>query len=326
MSGSNPSNRQTPQSRAEPLQRAEATALAEDLIDNVATAVIGHRETIRHVVEALIAGGHLLLADVPGVGKTTLGRSLAASVASDFQRIQFTPDLLPADVTGVNVFNKKTREFEFQPGPIFANIVLADEINRSPPKTQAALLEAMEETQVTVDGTQHAVPRPFTVVATQNVIESEQTYELPSAELDRFMKRLSLGYPDPTAEADMLDAVLGSPPEDKLSPVTDVTTLRRVQETVSTITVEDPVRDYAVRVADYTRSRATVGVSPRGVLQLLRASQARALVDGRDYVTPDDIKAEAVPTLEHRIIPDAQSQQTATALVTNALETVSVRS
>ena len=325
MSGSNTPDHQTPAGSVEPLNHSEATALAEDLIDSVATAVIGHRDTVQHVVETLLAGGHILLADVPGVGKTTLGRALAASVDSDFQRIQFTPDLLPTDVTGVNVFNKKSREFEFQPGPVFANVVLADEINRSPPKTQAALLEAMEEQQVTVDGTDHGVPQPFTVVATQNVIDSEQTYTLPTAELDRFMKQLSLGYPEQGDEAAMVDAMLSTSPEETIDPVTDVVTLNRAQQTVTTITVEEPIRDYAVRLAGYTRSQAAVGVSPRGVLQLLRAAQARALFNGREYVTPDDVKTVAAPTLTHRVVTDDHSQQTAQQLVASALETIAIR-
>lgn len=325
MSGSNSPDQRVSQSQVEPLDRTTATTLADDLVDAIATVVIGHRETVQHVIETLLAGGHILLADVPGVGKTTLGRAVAAAVASDFQRIQFTPDLLPADITGVNVFDKKTQEFEFQPGPVFANVVLADELNRSPPKTQTALLEAMEERQVTVDGTAYELPRPFTVVATQNVIDSEQTYALPTAELDRFMKQLSLGYPEQAAEAAMIDEMLAVSPEEALEPVTDAETLLRAQQTVTTIAVEEPVRNYAVRIADYTRKQAAVGVSPRGVLQLIRAAQARAVFNGRAYVTPDDIKTVAVPTLAHRIVPDDHAQQTAQQLIESALETIAIR-
>lgn len=325
MSGSDSSGQRDPLPQVEPLDQAVATELADDLVDAITTVVLGQRETVQHVVETLLAGGHLLLADVPGVGKTTLGRALAASVAAEFQRIQFTPDLLPADVTGVNVFNKKTREFEFQPGPVFANVVLADEINRSPPKTQTALLEAMEEQQVTVDGTIHDIPRPFTVVATQNVIDTEQTYTLPTAEIDRFMKQLSLGYPDPADEATIIDELLTTTPEEALDPVTDAETLRRAQRTVATIAVEEPIRNYAVRLAGYTRKQAAVGVSPRGVLQLTRAAQARALFNGRSYVTPDDIKAVALPTLSHRVVTDDHAQQTAQQLITSALETIAIR-
>ena len=297
--------------------------LVADLEANVAEVIVGHEDVVEHVVTAMLGRGHVLLDDVPGVGKTMLARSIATSIDCRFRRIQFTPDLLPTDVTGVNVFNQKTREFEFQPGPVFGNVVLGDEINRAPPKTQSALLEAMEEVQVTVDGETRTLPDPFTVIATQNATEPNRTYDLPFAELDRFMKKLSLGYPDPEDEAELLGRTVGHHPIESLEPVTDRETIVAARETVAEIRVEKPVREYATRLAGYTREHARIGVSPRGTIALLRAAQARAAANGREYVIPDDIQTEAPVVLPHRIKTDDRDRDGAT-VVGNALELVPV--
>ncbi|AEH38015.1 AAA family ATPase [Halopiger xanaduensis] len=307
----------------EPLPIPTVTELCEDISANVSRVIVGHDDVIDHVVIALLARGHVLLDDVPGVGKTMLARSIATSVDCEFQRVQFTPDLLPADVTGVNVFNQKTREFEFQPGPVFGNIVLGDEINRAPPKTQSALLEAMEEEQVTVDGRTRPLPDPFTVIATQNAVEPNQTYELPLAELDRFMKKLHLGYPTPEEETELLGRTVGHHPIESLEAVTDRETVVRARETVAGVRVEKPVRAYAARLADYTRENARIGVSPRGTIALLRAAQARAVAEGREYVLPDDVQTEARAVMRHRIQTDDRDRD-GDAVVEDALERVSI--
>ena len=301
----------------------DATRVATDVIENVEKVIVGHHDEIEHLVAGVLGRGHVLLEDVPGVGKTMLARAVAASVDGAFKRIQFTPDLLPTDVTGVNVFNQKTQEFEFRPGPIFGNVVLGDEINRAPPKTQSALLEAMEEGQVSVDGTTHAVPQPFTVIATQNTVEQNRAYDLPMAELDRFMTKLHLGYPGEREEADMLGKVVGHHPIEELSPVASIDALAAARDTVAGVTVEQSIREYATRLARFTRERAQLGVSPRGSLSLLRAAQGRAVLEGRAYVVPDDVQQEAPVVLPHRIQTDS-SDQTADALVAEALETVAV--
>jgi MoxR-like ATPase len=305
----------------EPLPIDAAGEVAGDVIANVERVMVGQRATVEHVFGALLAGGHVLIEDVPGVGKTMLVRALARSVDSSFGRIQFTPDLLPADVTGVSVYNQKAEAFEFRPGPVFANLVLADEINRAPPKTQSALLEAMEEEQVTVDGETRSLPRPFTVIATQNAVEPNRTYELPMAELDRFTKKLSVGYPDAEQENEVVERVLGTHPIEELSPVTDVETLRRLQATVAGVTVREPVRAYATELARFTREHAELGVSPRGTVTLLKAAQARAVLDGREFVVPDDVKAEVRPVLAHRIRTGDRSESAAT-LLDRAIEAV----
>jgi MoxR-like ATPase len=270
----------------------------------------------------MFARGHLLPEDVPGVGQNVLGRAVATSVDCTFKRVQFTPDLLPSDVTGVNVFNQESQTFEFRPGPVFANVVLGDEINRAPPKTQAAMLEAMAEGQVTVDGETHALPTPFTVIATQNDVEPGRTYDLPFAEIDRFMKKLRLGYPDEAAETELLDRTAGHHPIESLDPVASLDDLQRARETTTTVTVSEPIRRYVARLAAHTRETAALGVSPRGGIALVRAAQARAVMEGRDYVVPDDIQTEAPTVLSHRIATD--TDRSGRAVVEELLEAVAI--
>ncbi|MFB6111237.1 MAG: AAA family ATPase [Halobacteriaceae archaeon] len=303
----------------------EASDLASRVIENIETVIVGKHDVIEHLMVAVFGRGHLLLEDVPGVGKTMLARAVAESVDGDFRRVQFTPDLLPTDITGVNVFNEKTREFEFQEGPIFGNVVLADEINRAPPKTQSALLEAMEEEQVTADGETRAVPDPFIVIATQNSVERDRTYDLPVAEIDRFMKKLHLGYPDEAEESEVLNRVVGGHPIEEVEPVASVTDLRRARQTAAQVTVEEGVRDYVTRLAAFTREEASLGVSPRGGIALLQAAQARAVLNGRDYVIPDDVKTETERVFVHRVRAEPSSRlgdASAADVVETALERV----
>jgi len=288
---------------AEPLSVDDAAGLTARIVENVERVIVGQHDAIEDILVVALARGHLLLEDVPGVGKTMLARAIAASVDCSFKRVQFTPDLLPADVTGVNVFDQRTQEFEFQPGPVFANVVLADEINRAPPKTQAALLEAMEERQVTVDGDTRALPDPFVVIATQNDVEAGQTYELPIAEVDRFTKKLRLGYPDEAAETELLGRVTGDHPIESLAAVAEVQDLRRARRTVAEVDVREPVRNYVARLATHTREHADLGVSPRGAIAVVRAAQARAVLNGRSFVTPDDVQTELQSVWAHRIRP-----------------------
>ena len=302
---------------------SEAADLSARITENVERVIVGHHDAIEHILITMLGRGHLLLEDVPGVGKTMLARSIARSVDGSFKRVQFTPDLLPSDVTGVNVFNQQTREFEFQPGPVFANLVLGDEINRAPPKTQSSLLEAMEERQVTVDGVTRELPDPFTVVATQNDVEQGRTYDLPVAEIDRFMKKLRLGYPDEAAETDLLGRIAGRHPIESLESVATVEELRQARATVAEVEVSEPVRNYVSRLAGYTRNHAQLGVSPRGSIALLRAAQARAVLNERDYVVPDDVQTEAPTVLSHRIVTQSATE-TGGAVVEDALDTVAV--
>jgi MoxR-like ATPase len=282
----------------------EVQAVANQIVENVELVIIGKHHEIQMTVIGLLAQGHLLIEDVPGVGKTMLAKSLSRSIGCSFKRIQFTPDMLPSDVTGVSVFNQKTREFEFRPGPIHAQIVLTDEINRATPKTQSALLEAMEERQVTVDGTTYPMERPFLVLATQNPIEYEGTFPLPEAQLDRFMLRIRLGYTEKDDEIKMLDSQQYQHPVDRLEQVIQVEELLNVQEKIKEVFVDPLIKSYVVELVRQTRRHPDVylGSSPRGSLALYRTGQARAATLGRDYVIPDDIKALATSALAHRII------------------------
>ena len=282
----------------------EVQAVTGALIENVERVIIGKREVIELVTIGLLSQGHMLIEDVPGVGKTMLARALSKSLGCTFRRIQFTPDMLPSDVTGVSIFNQKTREFEFRPGPIIAQIVLTDEINRATPKTQAALLEAMEELQVTVDGVTYPLPRPFLVLATQNPIEYEGTFPLPEAQLDRFLMRIRLGYPDHSDEIAILDSQQYVHPLTKIEQVVDVEELTTVQEKLKDVYVDPLVKRYIVDIITQTRRHPDIylGASPRGSLALYRTGQARSAMLGRDYVLPDDVKALATATLAHRLI------------------------
>jgi len=282
----------------------EVQAVTDALIENVERVIIGKRDIIELISIGLLSQGHILIEDVPGVGKTMLARALAKSLGCTFRRIQFTPDMLPSDVTGVSIFNQKTREFEFRPGPIMAQIVLTDEINRATPKTQAALLEAMQELQVTVDGVTHSLPRPFLVMATQNPIEYEGTFPLPEAQLDRFLMRIRLGYPDQDDEIEILDSQQYVHPLTQIEQVVGVEALTTAQEKLKDVYVDPLVKRYIVDLIAQTRRHADIylGASPRGSLALYRTGQARAAILGRDYVLPDDIKALATPTLAHRLI------------------------
>ena len=309
---------------AEPAAATGAEAVRR-ITENLALVVRAPEDTLRLVVLCLVAEGHLIIEDFPGVGKTMLAKALARSVDSSFSRIQFTPDLLPSDVTGVNVFNQKTNEFEFRPGPVFANLLLVDEINRASPKTQAALLECMQENQVTVDGVTYELARPFLVMATQNPIEYEGTYPLPEAQLDRFTLRVAIGYPPLPEEARMLTEQTSDPPLESLRPVTTAEEVRSLIAEAAGVFVEESVNRYVVALLGQTRtdSRLYLGASPRSGIALLRVAKARALADGRSFVSPDDVKACAEPVLAHRLIlsPEARAEGlTGAELVRDALE------
>ncbi|PWD52258.1 ATPase [Serinibacter arcticus] len=280
------------------------------LVDNVGQAVLGKPEAVKLAFTCLLSGGHMLLEDFPGTGKTSLARSLAATVQATHSRIQFTPDLLPSDVTGVTIFDQNSREFEFHPGPIFASIVLADEINRASPKTQSALLEVMEEGRVTIDGTPHEVGRPFLVIATQNPIEQAGTYRLPEAQLDRFLMKSSLGYPDHDATVDILSGAAVRDRSATLAPVITAQAVVEMIDLAATVYVDPAVLDYVSRLAAATRSTTDIrlGVSVRGALSLVRAAKSWAAANGRHYVVPDDIKDLAEPVLAHRMVMDAEAE------------------
>jgi MoxR-like ATPase len=278
---------------------------------SIARAIYGKEEAIQLSLITLLARGHLLIEDVPGVGKTTLAQALAKSFHCTFQRIQFTSDLLPSDVLGVSVYNPESREFEFRSGPIFANVVLADEINRTTPRTQSALLEAMNEAQVSIDGKTMALPQPFLVIATQNPVEHHGTYPLPESQLDRFLMRIKMGYPSPETEREILRkrvGVRGENPLDALEPVADVSEVLTMQDEVAHIKVDSSLHDYALEIVNRTRNSdlLALGVSPRGTLMLQRAAQARAFLDGRDYCLPDDFKKLAVPVFSHRVVASSR--------------------
>jgi MoxR-like ATPase len=277
---------------------------ADRVIANVEQVIIGKRETVELVLTALLCRGHVLLEDVPGTGKTTLAKTFARSIGCTFKRIQFTPDLLPSDVTGISIFNQQTREFEFRPGPVIAQIVLGDEINRATPKTQSALLEAMEERQITVDGTTYLLPQPFIVLATQNPIEYEGTFPLPEAQLDRFLLRVHLGYASRMDEIAILRQQRQEHPIDHVDQVLEVEALRKLQEEIKQIYLDPAIEEYIISLVTATRHHEDVylGASTRGALSLYRTGQARAAIAGRDYVIPDDIKALAEPVLGHRLI------------------------
>jgi MoxR-like ATPase len=271
---------------------------------NMCRVVLGKPEAVRLTLVALLSGEHVLLEDVPGVGKTLVGKALARSLAGHFCRLQFTPDLLPSDIVGSSVFNTRSAEFEYKRGPIFANVVLADEINRAPPRTQSALLEAMSDKQVSVDGITHDLPRPFTVIATQNPFEFEGTYALPESQLDRFLLRIRMGYPDRAAERQVLANHREGQPVDELKPVLQCAEIVALQEQVRHVTVDDSLYDYVLDIVDATRKsdELHVGVSTRGAISLYRAAQAAARIDGRTFVVPDDVKQLAVPVLAHRVL------------------------
>jgi MoxR-like ATPase len=278
--------------------------IAQRIMNNVEEVIVGKHEAVRLTVIALLCEGHLLIEDVPGTGKTMLAKSVARSLGCDFRRIQFTPDMLPSDVTGVSVFNQKTREFEFRPGPVMAQIVLTDEINRATPKTQSALLEAMEERQITVDGVTYPMEQPFLVLATQNPIEYEGTFPLPEAQLDRFMMRIGLGYPSTEDEITVLDRQQHTHPVTRLDQVVSTEELVNTQRRIKDVYIDDLVKEYIVKLVKATRKHPDVylGASPRGSLALYKTGQARAAIMGRDYVIPDDVKALCMMTLAHRLI------------------------
>jgi len=293
---------------------AEAVARkCTQISDSVETVIVGKRATVRLALAGLLARGHILIEDIPGVGKTMLAKSIARSIGGTYKRIQFTPDLLPADVTGVSVFNQKTAEFEFRAGPIFANVVLADELNRATPKAQSSLLECMEEHQVTVDGITRPLDRPFFVMATENPIEYRGTYPLPEAQLDRFLMRLSMGYPKSAEEVEILERQVFKHPIFDVTPVVSMEEVVWLQEEIKSVFIEDSMKAYMVEIVNATRNHALVqlGASPRGSIALMRCGQALAAMEGRDYLIPDDIKGVAEVILAHRLIlkPEARLQK-----------------
>ncbi len=292
---------------AEPDAIADVQRFATAVREAVQRVIVGKSQAIDLAVSALLARGHVLIEDVPGTGKTTLSKALAMTLRCDFGRVQFTPDLVPADVLGVNLFDMNKREFEFSPGPVFTQILLADEINRATPRTQSALLEAMQERQVSTDGTTRSLPTPFFVIATLNPVELEGTFPLPEAQLDRFLLRLALGYPDIEEEAAMLDRVQSDPGQARIEPVAGPEDVVRLQAAVDGVQVDSAVRDYLLTIVGATRSdkRLRLGASPRAALSLQRACQAHAAIDGRGYVMPDDVKALAAPVLMHRLIVES---------------------
>ncbi len=282
---------------------------AGKISQTIQSVIEGKSDAVRLTLTVLLAEGHVLIEDVPGVGKTMLAKALARSIDCSVRRIQFTPDLMPSDITGVSAYNQETRDFEFKPGPVFANIVVGDEINRASPKTQSALLECMEERQVTVDGTTYTLERPFMVIATQNPIEMEGTYPLPEAQRDRFTARISMGYPAAAAELEMLDVHSASSPLDRLIPVAEAADVRGLISAVRNVHISAPVRHYIINIVTATRNHPDLrlGASPRATLHLVRACRAYAALDGRDYVIPDDVQTLASPVLAHRLLPAAEA-------------------
>ena len=302
---------------------------AQAMADEIETVIVGKREAVELVVIGLLCNGHILIEDIPGVGKTMLARALAAALGAKYRRIQFTPDLLPADITGTSIFNQKTGEFAFRQGPIFANVLLADEINRATPKTQSSLLEGMEEFQVTVDGATHPLERPFFVIATENPIEYRGTYPLPEAQLDRFLMRISLGYPSPEEEVVVLERQVRTHPIHSVRPVVQKEEVLRMQESIHEVHIDASLKQYMVNIVAATREHPllALGASPRASLGLMRTGQTRAALRGRDYVLPDDVKALATPVLGHRLIlkPEARVRDSDVAsLVSGILDQVPV--
>jgi len=307
----------------------DVASIAQRISENIQKVILGKKDEIELAILALLSKGHILLEDVPGVGKTVLAKSLAASLGCSFKRIQFTPDLLPSDVIGVSIYNQKTGEFEYRPGPIIAQVVLADEINRATPKTQSALLEAMEEKQVTVDGVTHSLPEPFLVIATENPIEYEGTFPLPEAQLDRFLIRMAIGYPDKSDEISVLESQHIRHPLEEISQVVSPADILEAQEAVKSVYVDRLISEYIVNITSATREHPDVylGASPRGSLGIYRVAQARAAISGRDYVIPDDVKSVVLPVLSHRIIlnPSARMREVTTeSVISNVLESVTV--
>jgi MoxR-like ATPase len=297
--------------------------LADRAIQNIEHVIVGKPQAVRLVMVALLCGGHVLIEDVPGVGKTVLAKSFARSVGATFKRIQFTPDLLPSDITGVEIYNQQNRTFEFRPGPLMAQFVLADEINRATPKTQSALLESMDEGQITVDGQTHMLPRPFIVLATQNPVDFEGTFPLPEAQLDRFLLTINLGYPLPEDEIAILSGHQRAHPLEALRSVVSIDELREAQERVREVYVDELIKRYIVAIVQQTRRQPELrlGASPRGSLSVFHCAQAWAAIDGRDYVTPDDVKLVAVPALSHRLIGRAWTES-ATASMRSLVSTI----
>jgi MoxR-like ATPase len=307
------------------LDPTEVAEIGARLAENISLGVKAPERVVRELIVALLADGHVLIEDAPGVGKTALARALARSLEAEYARVQCTSDLLPADLVGTNVFNQRTTSFEFHPGPVFANVVLVDEINRASPKTQSGLLECMQERQITIDGTKHELARPFVVLATQNPAEYEGTYPLPEAELDRFMVRVSLGYPEAEAEASMLEQHADRDPVEQLQPIADVGAVRAAQAALAGIEATEALRRYVVAVCEATRrdERVELGASPRAGLMLFRAAKALAALDGRDHVLPDDVQALAPSVLSHRLLlsyeVDGDQRE---AVVREAIDTV----
>lgn len=314
---------------AEPSVTHEHADTIDRIVGNVGRVIIGKDPAVRLALVALFSKGHILVEDVPGVGKTMLARSIAITTGCDFKRVQFTPDLLPSDVTGASVYNQQIGQFEYRPGPVMAQIVLADEINRATPKTQSALLEAMGEQQVTVDGITHALPSPFMVIATQNPIEYEGTFPLPEAQLDRFFMRISLGYPEPREEVSIMDGREATDPIDLLQSSTTPSDIIALQQYSDSIYIDELVKEYIVEISNATRSHpdTTLGVSPRASINLMKGAKAFAMLQNRDYVIPDDVKAIAVPVMAHRVLlsPSARMRGVnQSAIVAEALEQVPV--
>jgi MoxR-like ATPase len=312
-----------------PLPPPEFRAATDAIVANIEQVIEGKTATVRLALAVMLAEGHLLIEDVPGVGKTKLAKALARSIDCSVRRIQFTPDLLPSDVTGVSVYNQETHDFEFKPGAVFANLVVGDEINRASPKTQSALLECMEERQVTVDGTTYQMQMPFMIMATQNPIEMEGTYPLPEAQRDRFTARIAMGYPSPASELAMLDGHGEHDPLDQLRPVSDAAEVRALALACRHVHVSDLVKQYVIDLVTATRNAPDLrlGASPRASLQMLRTARAVAALEGRDYVLPDDIQSLAVPVLAHRLLPTAEAQigrRTVESVVVDLLSRVPV--